>query len=389
MAQESLDDAQSSCRRTLPACYRALAKVIDWKHLRETKPPEHPIRYPNQSVELKEAWKIIAGDNDPKGFYTRTATVMPARAEALEREQVTVGLVGLHVVHLTPDSRAWVWATFEHIDNAPDCADAGRAGSHYNSSRLTARSAARGASRPGASIRPSTATGCAGRPTSTTTTPAPWTRSPPARPPGTRRSRSSPAASGSTRSAGRAPAASLGTRPATTAARTSGPGAKRTSATCSTTWRCLPVDSTSGPASTRSRSRARRCRPARPLGSARRSPPALSETERLGGPQAATTRVWFRWCHWLRSFASSHAWTVFEDCGHPWAEESGRRSAVPGAGSPRLRPPVVDRVLGHQKAFREAPAEYQAQHHKPRQRAASTTCAEAGDTKRPEACRAQ
>jgi hypothetical protein len=35
-------------------------------------------------------------------------------------ELVTVGLAGLHIIHKTPLAQQFVWATFEHVDNAPE-----------------------------------------------------------------------------------------------------------------------------------------------------------------------------------------------------------------------------------------------------------------------------
>jgi hypothetical protein len=32
-----------------------------------------------------------------------------------------VGLIGMHIVHKLPDHQEWIWSTFEHIANSPDC----------------------------------------------------------------------------------------------------------------------------------------------------------------------------------------------------------------------------------------------------------------------------
>ena len=36
-----------------------------------------------------------------------------------ECREATVGLVGLHIVHKTQSSQQWIWASFEHVQNAP------------------------------------------------------------------------------------------------------------------------------------------------------------------------------------------------------------------------------------------------------------------------------
>ena len=43
---------------------------------------------------------------------------------------VTLGLVGLHIVHKTDSEPQWIWSTFEHVNNVPAAADP--AGAHYN-----------------------------------------------------------------------------------------------------------------------------------------------------------------------------------------------------------------------------------------------------------------
>jgi hypothetical protein len=109
------------CGLTTANCLRAMTVPLS-----SSDPPAHPIRFPNQSVEIKEAWKVMGAGDDPARFLTRKVKVTPAKAGATPEAEVMVGLTGFHIVHLTPNNRAWVWATFEHVDNAPDCAAAER-----------------------------------------------------------------------------------------------------------------------------------------------------------------------------------------------------------------------------------------------------------------------
>jgi hypothetical protein len=37
-------------------------------------------------------------------------------------QPATVGLIGMHIVHKLPDHQEWIWSTFEHVNNSPDCA---------------------------------------------------------------------------------------------------------------------------------------------------------------------------------------------------------------------------------------------------------------------------
>ncbi|UTH75174.1 hypothetical protein [Chromobacterium sp. IIBBL 290-4] len=92
--------------------------------------------YPVGTLTLKAAWKVLSSEeqklNQASGkFYTRTALVHPlkkrGRGFAIDRsrsEAVVLALVGLHVVGVTQHHEEMIWASFEHVDNAPDV-DAG------------------------------------------------------------------------------------------------------------------------------------------------------------------------------------------------------------------------------------------------------------------------
>lgn len=69
---------------------------------------------PAGSVELKAAWRTFSGDA-PKNMYTIQGVVGDSC------KPVTMGLVGFHLVVNTPTHPEFIWATFEHNANAPDC----------------------------------------------------------------------------------------------------------------------------------------------------------------------------------------------------------------------------------------------------------------------------
>ena len=87
----------------------------------------------NGSIEIKAAWRIIdpkAGD-DPSRYYTMLAQIAVAgdlvRGGRPFCRSALVGLVGMHIIQRNPDFVGnaallpeWIWATFEHVDNAPD-----------------------------------------------------------------------------------------------------------------------------------------------------------------------------------------------------------------------------------------------------------------------------
>jgi hypothetical protein len=84
------------------------------------------IAFPDQSIVLKTAWRIVDEselDVRPPRYYLARALVDPVGPlpEQQKCEEVLVALVGFHIMHKTPLHPEWVWATFEHEDNAPDC----------------------------------------------------------------------------------------------------------------------------------------------------------------------------------------------------------------------------------------------------------------------------
>lgn len=75
------------------------------------------------SIELKAAWLVIPDPDDPRwrGYRLSGAAVYdPATGSCTDR---TVALAGLHIMHKTESNPQWIWASFEHVDNAPDIAE--------------------------------------------------------------------------------------------------------------------------------------------------------------------------------------------------------------------------------------------------------------------------
>lgn len=68
----------------------------------------------DQVVELKTAWQILTPNDDPDTYYKQQIT--------LEGEgDLTLGLIGFHIVVNTAEHPEFVWATFEHLSNSPNC----------------------------------------------------------------------------------------------------------------------------------------------------------------------------------------------------------------------------------------------------------------------------
>ncbi|MFT5684938.1 MAG: hypothetical protein ACI8RZ_005883, partial [Myxococcota bacterium] len=89
------------------------------------------VTLPDNSVEVKASWRELCLEKDCEyqdtegEYYTRDVLVYTAKpnskdgANADTCELVTYGLVGLHVAQKTFWAPQWIWATFEHVKNAP------------------------------------------------------------------------------------------------------------------------------------------------------------------------------------------------------------------------------------------------------------------------------
>jgi hypothetical protein len=74
------------------------------------------------AIELKAAWRIMTKEEaeaNPPRFYTSKAYVVDPKTHKCSDQPVTVGLIGFHIGHKTDTFHAWVWSTFEHVDNVP------------------------------------------------------------------------------------------------------------------------------------------------------------------------------------------------------------------------------------------------------------------------------
>ena len=70
------------------------------------------------SIELKASWVELPDPKTWPSFKISKAVVHYPNDK--NPKSVTVGLTGLHIIHKTKRSPQFIWATFEHINNAPD-----------------------------------------------------------------------------------------------------------------------------------------------------------------------------------------------------------------------------------------------------------------------------
>lgn len=88
--------------------------------------------FPVGAMEFKYSWRIVDAADDASKFYTVPAEIFLLK-ETVDSNgktiivpdpdnaaNVTVALVGVHVVGVVQDHPEFIWATFEHVDNAPD-----------------------------------------------------------------------------------------------------------------------------------------------------------------------------------------------------------------------------------------------------------------------------
>lgn len=86
------------------------------------------LEYPVGATVLKAAWRVVAPGEDTSNVFTTTATIDLLESDGKgglvtngkTEPNVTVALVGVHVVGVIKDHPEFAWGTFEQIGNAPD-----------------------------------------------------------------------------------------------------------------------------------------------------------------------------------------------------------------------------------------------------------------------------
>jgi hypothetical protein len=72
------------------------------------------------SMELKAAWMEVTDPQNTKWDRCKLTSAIVPDPSTQKCRTATVALVGLHITHKTSSEPTWVWATFEHVDNAPN-----------------------------------------------------------------------------------------------------------------------------------------------------------------------------------------------------------------------------------------------------------------------------
>ncbi|EPX62237.1 Cytochrome c family protein [Cystobacter fuscus DSM 2262] len=72
------------------------------------------------SLELKAAWMEVPNPADGRWNAYKLSPAVVVEPTTQKCRATTVALVGFHIVHKTVSQPTWIWATFEHVNNAPD-----------------------------------------------------------------------------------------------------------------------------------------------------------------------------------------------------------------------------------------------------------------------------
>jgi hypothetical protein len=83
--------------------------------------------FPRGAAEFKTSWRLLPPSDPGDGYITTTATVSKLAKvggqiviDPHSTESRTVALLGIHVVFVLDGHPEFIWATFEHNDNAPE-----------------------------------------------------------------------------------------------------------------------------------------------------------------------------------------------------------------------------------------------------------------------------
>lgn len=87
--------------------------------------------FPKGALELKSSWQIVDDANPPADYITTKALVPTIGldkdgnliADPNTTREVTVALLGIHVVGVIENHPEFIWSSFEHVGLAPNAAD--------------------------------------------------------------------------------------------------------------------------------------------------------------------------------------------------------------------------------------------------------------------------
>jgi hypothetical protein len=82
----------------------------------ELKKVTEDLKLPDFAMEVKAAWRVMNPKDKQNRFFRTNAMVEVKKGKY---EEKNMGLVGMHITFKTPNQPQMIWATYEHVDNAP------------------------------------------------------------------------------------------------------------------------------------------------------------------------------------------------------------------------------------------------------------------------------
>lgn len=113
-------------QRDNPTYYQIAANQISYDYIvdnglynKNTAQSFALIDFPDFATEVKAGWRILEAGDDTSRYLTIPATVATFDSQGNKNgtADVTLGLVGLHIITKAKGFPQWVWATFEQVDN--------------------------------------------------------------------------------------------------------------------------------------------------------------------------------------------------------------------------------------------------------------------------------
>ncbi len=112
-----------------PVYYQIAINKTTYDYIREegfynrnTAVSAKEIIFPNNSLEVKAAWRWLQRGDNHSRYFTRAArfALYDAKGKSTgEFREGVAGLVGFHIIVKAEGFPQWIWATFEHVDNVP------------------------------------------------------------------------------------------------------------------------------------------------------------------------------------------------------------------------------------------------------------------------------
>jgi hypothetical protein len=70
------------------------------------------------AMEVKTGWRELTDKDDPSRYFTRTVITYRQKGDSIQYINKTYALIGIHIIHKTRNYPAFVFATFEHVDDS-------------------------------------------------------------------------------------------------------------------------------------------------------------------------------------------------------------------------------------------------------------------------------